>query len=528
MQGNQDASAALLIDGELVFAQEEERFTRLKHAVGALPENAIAAALGYSKLNMTDIDLLAFHTEYESFAEKLERYMTHLFGCCPKLRFVNHHRAHAASAYYASGFKDSMIFTTDLSGDGVSTTLSHGVDSDIREIKRYSKPQSLGVFYALITQVLGFRRDSDEYKVMGMASYGNPTRDLSWLLRLEDGHYELDESCISRVRKGATNPSKQEPMYSDAMLEKTGFVRRKGEAFNQLHFDFASSAQHRLNQAAVSLVRWLHRETGSRRLCVAGGVGLNCVMNQALQDMPEIDELFVQPAASDSGTALGAAYTAAIQEGETLQPFEHAYLGNEFNADEILETIETLGVRSRETDDPAGEAARAISEGKIVGWFQGRHEYGPRALGARSILADPRREDMKDRINVRVKFREEFRPFAPSVLAERGHEYFELSGQLPYMTVTCDVKKATGDQIPSVVHVDDTARVQTVSSSSSPLYHELISGVSAKTGVPVVLNTSYNVKGQPIVNTPTQAIGTLYGSGMDAAILGPYVLEKPN
>jgi carbamoyltransferase len=527
MQGNQDASAALLIDGELVFAQEEERFTRLKHAVGALPENAIAAALSRSKLRMADIDMLAFHTEYESFAEKLERYLVHLFGYCPRLKFVNHHRAHAASAYYASGFEDSMIFTTDLSGDGISTTLSQGRGSEITELRRYNKPQSLGVFYALVTQVLGFRRDSDEYKVMGMASYGKPTQDLSWLLRVEDGHYELDESFISRVRKGATNPSKQEPMYSDAMLERTGFVRRKGEAFGETHFDFASSAQHRLNEAAVSLVRWLHTQTGSRRLCVAGGVGLNCVMNQALQAMPEIDQLFVQPASSDAGTALGAAYVAAVEEGETLGPFTSAYLGNDFTPGEIRETIDTLGVRSRETDDPAGEAARAIAEGKIVGWFQGRHEYGPRALGGRSILADPRRENMKDRINVRVKFREEFRPFAPSVLAEHADEYFDLTGPLPYMTVTCGVRAESRDRIPSVVHVDQTSRVQTVDRTASPLYHELISGVSSATGVPVVLNTSYNVKGQPVVNTPTHAIGTLYGSGMDTAILGPYVLEKP-
>jgi carbamoyltransferase len=527
MQGNQDASAVLLVDGRLVFAQEEERFTRLKHAVGALPENAISAALGYANLTMKDIDLVAFHTEYASFGEKLERYLVHLFGHCPALRFVNHHKAHAASAYYASGFEDAMVFTTDLSGDGISTTLSHGVGADIEEIRRYSKPQSLGIFYALVTQVLGFRRDSDEYKVMGMASYGSPTHDLSWLLRVEDGHYELDESYLPRVRKGATNPSKQEPMYSPAMLEKTGFVRRKGEAFTERHFDFASSAQHRLNDAAVSLVRWLHQRTGSRRLCVAGGVGLNCVMNQALLAMPEIDELFVQPAASDAGTALGAAYVAAVQEGEKLQSFEHAYLGNEFTDDKIRDAIATLGVRCRETDDPAEEAARAISDGNIVGWFQGRHEYGPRALGARSILADPRREDMKDRINIRVKFREEFRPFAPSVLAERGGEYFDLAGELPYMTVTCNVGDGAKDSIPSVVHVDNTARVQTVNSRCSPLYHELISNVSSKTGVPVVLNTSYNVKGQPVVNTPTQAIGTLYGSGMDTAILGSFVLEKP-
>lgn len=527
LQGNQDASAVLLVDGRLAFAQEEERFTRLKHAVGALPENAIAAALEHARLDIRDIDVLAFHTEYEAFGDKLHRYMTHLFGHCPTLKFVNHHKAHAASAYYASGFAEAMVLTTDLSGDGVSTTLSYGRGGGLTEMRRFNKPQSLGVFYALVTQVLGFRRDSDEYKVMGMASYGRPTHDLSWLLKIEPGSYELDERYISRVKKGAPNPSKQEPMYADALAERAGFVRRRGEPFEQLHFDFASSAQHRLGDAAVSLVRWLHLQTGSRRLCVAGGVGLNCVMNQALLAMDEVDELFVQPAASDAGTALGAAYMAAVDAGETIEPFGSAYLGNAFDNDQILDSIDTLGVRYRHSDDPATEAAAAIAEGKIVGWFQGRHEYGPRALGARSILADPGREDMKDRINVRVKFREEFRPFAPSVLQEHKGDYFDLAGDLPYMTVTCGVKPSARHRIPSVVHVDQTARVQTVSEADAPMYHDLISKVSARTGCPVVLNTSYNVKGQPIVNTPTQAIATLYGSGMDVAIIGPYVLEKP-
>lgn len=526
LHGNQDASAVLLIDGKLAFAQEEERFTRLKHAVGALPENAIASALRYAKLNIRDIHALAFHTEYAEFGEKLERYMTHLFGHCPPLKFVNHHKAHAASAYYASGFSDAMVFTTDLSGDGISTTLSHGQGAAIKEIRRFNKPQSLGIFYALITQVLGFRRDSDEYKVMGMASYGRPTQDLSWLLKVEDGNYELDESFISRVKAGSLNPSKQEPMYSDRMLEKAGFVRRKGEAFSEVHFDFASSAQHQLNEAAQSLVRWLHQQTGSRRLCIAGGVGLNCVMNQTLLNMQEVEELFVQPAASDAGTALGAAYMVAVEAGETLTPFNGAYLGNEFSPDQILETINTLGAPYSCTDDPAGAAAEFVAQGKIVGWFQDRHEYGPRALGARSILADPRHADMKDRINIRVKFREEFRPFAPSVLAESATDYFDISCELPYMTVTCDVKPDARGAIPSVVHVDNTARVQTVARSNAAEYHDLISKVAAKTGVPVVLNTSYNVKGQPIVNTPTEAIGTLYGSGMDTAVIGPYVIDK--
>lgn len=527
MHGNQDAAAALLIDGKLVFAQEEERFTRSMHAVGLLPEMAVTAALAHTGLDIRDIDYLAFHTQYFNLQENLRRYFHCNFGYCPPLRFVNHHFAHAASAFYASGFTDAMILTADLSGDGVSTTLCYGKGTEIQTLRRFQKPQSLGILYSIATQVLGFRRDNDEYKVMGMAGYGKPTEDLSWLLKIDEGNYSLNEDYIVKVEPGSPNPSKQEPLYSDVFAKRVGFVRHKKAPFAQAHFNFAASIQHTLNQAAESLIRWLHRQTGSRNLCIAGGVGLNCVMNQKLLALEEVDRIFVQPAASDAGTALGSAYAVAVEEGEKLAPFPGAHIGNEFDENAIRAEIENLGVSFRQVSSPAEVAAKAIAAGKIVGWFQGRHEFGPRALGARSILADPRRSEMKDLINIRVKFREEFRPFAPSVLEEKADRYFVINGcALPYMAVTCDVRDDQKRNIPAVVHVDDTARIQTVSRSQCPMYHELISQFERETGIPLVLNTSYNVKGQPIVNTPTHAVGTFYGSGMDMMIIGPYVIEK--
>ena len=526
-RGNQDGSAALLVDGALVFAQEEERFIRQKHAVGALPEKAISAALEHAGLRMEDIDYIAFHANYTDLLGGLKRYFKHHWGHCPPIRLVNHHFAHAASAFYASDFEDAAILTTDLSGDGISTTLGHGSEGQIETLRSYMKPQSLGVFYSLVTQILGFRRDSDEYKVMGMASYGKPTEDLSWLLRIDGDGYELNEDYIQQVDQNTPTPSKQEPIYSDALVEKVGWIRRSGDRYTETHFNFAASAQNALEEAAKAMVGWLVRQTGSRNLCVAGGVGLNCVMNQRLIEMDEIENLFVQPAASDAGTALGAAYAVAVEEGETIKPFPGVHIGNAFGADQVRGELENAGVKFRETNDPAREGAAAIEAGKILGWFQGRHEYGPRALGSRSILADPRREDMKDLINIRVKFREEFRPFAPSILAESAEDYFVCHGQsLPYMTVTTDARPERKSEIPAVVHVDQTSRIQAVDHGVTPLYHELISAFRDRTGVPVVLNTSYNVKGQPIVNTPTQAIATFFGSGMDIAILGPFVLEK--
>jgi carbamoyltransferase len=527
MRGNQDGAAVLLIDGDLAFAQEEERFTREKYSVGALPEYAIRAALSHTGLSMNDIDVIAFHANYVNIEENLARYFRHHFGSCPQIQFVDHHFSHAVSAYYASGFKDAMILTADLSGDGISTTLSFGRNGKIETLQRYAKPQSLGVFYSLVTQILGFRRDSDEYKVMGMASYGKPTEDLSWLLKIGDGGYELNEAHIVALSNDAPNPSKQEPLYSDALIEKVGWRRLPGTEFKKEHFNFASSAQHTLNSAAQEMIRSFAKRHESRNLCVAGGVGLNCVMNQQLLAMPEVDRLFVQPASSDAGTSLGAAYAVAAEKGEKIMPFAGAHLGNEFTPEMIQNELDTIGVPYRETDDPAGEAAKAIYEGKIVGWYQGRHEFGPRALGARSILANPDHREMKDIINVRVKFREEFRPFAPSVLLEDADRYFDTLGQEhPYMTVTTDARADRPHSLPSVVHVDGTARIQTVDQERCPLYHELIANFQGLTGVPALLNTSFNVKGQPIVNSPTQAIGTLYGSGMDVAVLGPFVVEK--
>src|SRR5688572_18998091 len=228
MRGNQDASAALLVDGELVFAQEEERFTREKHAVGSLPEHAVAAALSHARLSMRDIDYIAYFANYTGLQDNLVRFYTHVFGYCPPIRFVDHHLAHAASAYYASGLDDAMIFTADLSGDGVSTTLGYGKDGEISLLRRFRKPQSLGIYYSLATQLLGFRRDSDEYKVMGMAGYGRPNQDLSWMLQIEEGNYVLNEDLVVGVRNGAMNPSKQEPFYSPTLPERAGFARRKG------------------------------------------------------------------------------------------------------------------------------------------------------------------------------------------------------------------------------------------------------------------------------------------------------------
>ena len=527
--GYQDGAAVLLRDGVIVTAIEEERVLRVKHAPGLLPEQAIRTCLEAGAVKITDIDAVATHGEtFANYEDTLQRWFKMRFGHCPPVRCVHHHLAHCASAYYACGFDDAMIFSADLSGDGVSTMLGHGIDGHIEVLKVFKKPQSLGIFYSVITQFLGFRRDSDEYKVMGLSSYGRPSVDLSWLLEFGGGDYHFHDEYIRKVKPGQPNASKQEPMYEHCFVEKLGRPRLEHEPMTGFYADVAKSAQDRLEQAAIDLITHLHQRTGSRNLCIAGGVGLNCVMNQRLLALPFIDRLFVQPAASDAGIALGAAYIVARDNGETIAPFTDAYLGIEHSEKETRSTLDMLNVPYRREDRFVDFAAERLAKGEIVGWFHGRDEFGPRALGNRSILANPRDATMKDRVNERIKFRESFRPFAPAILEDHAAAYFKgYKHPSPFMTVTFDVVDDKKEDIAAVVHVDGTARVQTVADEQAPLFAKLIRTFHDATGIPAVLNTSFNVKGQPIVHNPVQAVATFYGSGMDHLVIPPFILSKP-
>ena len=529
--GAQDSSAVIMKKGKLLFAQEEERFTRLKHSVSSLPIQSIKKGLSQCNLTIFDIDVVAYHAEYYNFRERLKSFFLHHFNYCPKIVFKNHHLCHAASAFYSSGFKDSCIFTSDFSGDGISTGLYYTKDGKIKTYKLFKKPQSLGVFYSMITQVLGFRRDSDEYKVMGMSSYGKPDLDLSWLIKQTSNGYYLNESYLKKLNSsGSLLPTKQEPIYKKKILKKINFNPSTISVYNNLHYDFAASAQKTLNDIALNLTKKLKKNFNSKNLCIAGGVGLNCAMNKALLDSQTFKNIFVQPASSDSGTALGAAYLVSNDYGRKLnQPrLENVFLGNYYSNNSIRSSLKNSSVKFKEVKNPEKIAAKLISENKIVGWFQGRHEYGPRALGARSILANPMNKNMKDIINKKVKFREQFRPFAPSCLEEDAEKYFILKNQksFPFMTFTVEVKSKKRSIIPSVVHVDGTARLQTVSKKQNNIYYQLISEFKKITKVPVVINTSFNVNGEPIVNTPEQALASFFSTGMDALVIGNFYLDK--
>ena len=519
-----DAGAALIIDGQLVACIEEERLIRIKTASGMLPIYSIRACLKEANLNIEDIDVICLPGEtYADIIPRTSEWLIHHFGHAPDLEVINHHTAHLASSFFPSGFDEAMCLSVDAYGDGLSGAVALGnASSGIKILETIPAHNSLGVFYATMTSFLGFRPGEDEYKVMGLAPYGEPNIDLSFFSKPTSEGFFCD-SDFFRTRKNATS---LEPFYSKRLTNVLGEPRHKGQEISTHHKNLAASAQQTLENCLISLITRIHLDTGKRSLCFAGGVALNCSANRIISALPFIDNFFVQPAATDRGLALGCALMAAFNHGEKIRPIPHVFFGPTYKAGEIEAAIGLSGVVAKYVDDPTIIAAQKIARGEIIGWYQGRSEFGPRALGHRSILANPTILDMKDRINSRIKFREEFRPFAPSVLEQKALNMFEMKARSPFMTIAFDVKPPWNEKMPSTTHVNNTGRVQTVNSQIDPLFYSLIENHEKLTGCPAVLNTSFNIKGQPIVETPLEAISTFYGTGMDSLILGNYLVEK--
>jgi carbamoyltransferase len=545
-----ESSACLLCDGELVFAVAEERLTRKKQD-NSFPVHAIRAALDFAGIRPDDLDhvALSWPKPRVSFLHDVKNILS---GACSRsfqrceqtlwsfirstrhrggaldyrrafgetrhpMHFVNHHLAHALSSYVLSGFDEAGVMIVDGRGAREATTLWHARGDRVDLLETYPYPNSLGVFYAGITENLGFTPLSDEWKVMGLAAYGEPTYDLSKLIRSGNGGYRVEGRRFS----GRTDADRRG-------VEEIVGPRRQGEELTQKHKNLARSAQDACEQAMHQLLARLSRATGSRKLCMAGGVALNSKANGELLRSGLIDEIYIQPAAGDDGTAIGAAYAVYQKLGLPLpqKPLGHTYLGPIVRNDEIERALEVYKIPYSKEQDPSRRAAELLARNRLVGWFQERMEFGPRALGMRSILADPRHEENRDRVNDAVKFREEWRPFAPSVLLERGHEYFDDFHPSPYMILTFWANKDKAHEIPAVVHVDGSARVQSVERSVNPRYYDLIEHFGRLTGVPVVMNTSFNLKGDPIVCTPKDAIETFYTSGLDDLMIGDFLVSK--
>jgi carbamoyltransferase len=550
-----DGSASLVRDGEIVCAVEEERFSRKKHHYG-FPEHAIEACLKAGGITFEDIDHVAF---YWNAWKGLFRFGLHVlrhfpktlayfdhqpdiwgnFRALPKLfrerygfrgrfHFLDHHPNHIASAFWPSPFDEAAAITVDGTGEWETTLLGHiGAGGKLRVIGKNSYPHSVGKLWETLTQYLGFRPNSGEGKVMGLAPYGRPDlvdgfRDL--VRTTGPGRFKLNlkyfDFHYGRKRK-----------FSDLFIERFGPPREPESEIDSRHEDVAYALQAVTEELLLDLVNHLHTKTGSPRLVMAGGVALNSVANGRLQRETPFEEIFVQPAAGDSGAALGSAlrvWHEVLGNGNNgRNRMRNAYLGPEYGPDELRAALEEAGLEYREVEDPAAEAAERLEAGKILGWYQGKMEFGPRALGNRSILADPRQAETKDIVNARVKHREGFRPFAPAVIAERAGEFFETGGaEAPFMLKVFDVRPEKRDVIPAVTHVDGSARVQTVRREENERYYEMIRAFGERTGVPVVLNTSFNIRGEPIVTTPADAVRCYLGTGIDALILGSFLTEK--
>ncbi len=530
-QGYQDVSAVLVRDGVVVAAIEEERMSRIKYSAGRLPHLSVLEVLRMADISIREVDLVAFHgSTWEAEIDvRIQHYFENHFGYCPPVKRYHHHDCHAAATYFSSGYRHALVMTMDNSGDGISLQIAVGADYAIRDRKRFSRPNSLGLFYSLITQFCGFVKDSDEYKVMGLAAYGDKTRyDFSWLLSFQDEELVLNTDYINAVGPKAPSLHRDEKIFNELFEERMALRRRlPHESISQVYKDIAASAQFHLERIILQIAGYFLGKEGQTNLCIAGGVALNCLANQRVMNELAIDGFFVQPASSDAGISLGAAWLACLDYNVKPQAPESAFLGNEYSDAEIQLVLDICQAHYERVDDPAAIAADLLASGKVIGWYQGRMEFGPRALGNRSILANPATPDIQSLVNRKIKFREGFRPFGASVLEEDCSANFE--GRLPiapYMTVTYQTRKEKLDQLKGVTHADGSCRIQTVNEKQNKLYYRLLKLLKEKTGSGVCLNTSFNLKYEPIVCTPQQALGTFYASGLDALIIGHYLIRK--
>ena len=579
-----DSSAVIVQDGNLICAAEEERFSRKKHDFG-FPEKAIEFCLEKSGIEASEIDYVVF---FEKPFLKFERILKSVISTFPKsskvfiqgmrawaldklwvknkivsfleidpkkIKFSEHHLSHAASSYLCSPFNDSAIVTFDGVGEWASTTISKGSENKINLIKEIHFPHSIGLLYSTFTAFLGFEVNEGEYKVMGMAPFGEPkySNKIKEMLKIfDDGSFWLDMSFFSFHRSASKSftakfqelmgdPRKPESYF---FTKRTGFPDYFGKKpkdfeeqceLNQYYADIAASIQLVTEDLMVALCKEAHKLTSSNNLCLSGGVALNSTANNKIIEKLPFEKVFIQPASGDGGGALGAAFLMwnHVLNNKKRFVMDNVYYGEEYDHDQIKQSLTESDLDYKffkSQDDLTKTVSKMISEGKVIGWFQGRFEWGPRSLGARSIIADPRREEMKNIVNTKIKFREPFRPFAPSILLENVHDYFELEEKDEYLTEqfmlrVAKIKENMREKIPSVDHFG-TGRLQAVSKKSSPIYYALIKSFYKLTGVPVIMNTSFNIRGEPIVNTPNEAIDTFLKTDIDVLVCENYIIEK--
>ncbi|HAD31295.1 MULTISPECIES: carbamoyltransferase [unclassified Methylophaga] len=563
---NHDASAALYIDGKLVAAAEEERFLRDKHAKGKMAYEATRYCLEQAGIRPDEIDIVAFpyaqiglqsparwhYAKRHWYAP--DRALTALFSGnrrywrnhknvmkllddlgidSKRVKFVpvEHHLAHASSAYHLSGFQEkTAIIGIDGKGEYATTFFGYGENGKIHKIKEFYDPDSLGGVYGAMTEYLGFEMLDGEFKVMGMAPYGDPNRfDFSRLIYCENGEFKVNTKLVNTVGFRRYKKGGKGYFFSPELIEWLGPMR-EGDEKDEPYIDYAASIQALLEKCALHLIDYylgdIIRETG--KVAYAGGVALNVKLNQRIIAMPGVKELFVQPASSDAGTAIGAASYASQLAGVPVEKMEHVYLGPSYTTQQCIDACEryTQPVSWQYLNDVCGDTAKILADGNPVAWFQGRMEFGPRALGNRSILGSPNHSGVADRINAQIKYRERWRPFCPSMLDRVAPEILQTEHPSPYMTFTFDVAESWKSRIPEVVHEDGTARAQIVTRSTNARYYELIEEMEKLTGNAVVLNTSLNRRGEPMVCSPTDALNMFFGSDLQYLVMEDILITK--
>ena len=561
--GGHDTSAAIGHNGKIVSACEQERFDLVKHS-RSFPINAINECLKISKLKINQINEIAITVDYHEFIKK--RYLEPAIKDIEKLKvlindfeqiksyadyenliryklkykgnikFYRHHLCHIASAYFPSGFNKALLISNDGLAENETGMVGIGKFGKI-EIKNYlpSYPDSLGLFYSALTFYLGWKHHCDEGIIMGLAPYGDPYakvpgKNISYIKQFrkiiidrDNFNYEIDKSWIAYHIKRDT-------WISEKFIKFFGKKRKYRDPIKQRHKNIAAALQLRLEEIVLNKLKIAKKKYKINKLCIAGGVGLNCSLNGKIAESKLFKEIFVQPASGDSGVAIGAAYLAMLEKNKKkkikVKKRISTYLGSRFKKEEILRILKSRKVKYSFSKNIFDEVAEHLKKGDIIAWFQNEAEFGPRALGNRSIICRPYPEKMKDYLNKRVKFREYFRPFAPAVLEEHTSDYFNIKQKSPHMLIACKVIRNKKKKIPAVVHVDNTCRVQTVSKKNNLNFYKLIKSFYKKTDCPVILNTSFNVKGQPIINTPSQAIKSFFKTNIDILVLGNYILKK--
>ena len=559
-----DPSAALFIDGELIAAAEEERFIRDKHAKGKQPVEATKFCLEFAGLKPEDIDIVAYpyaeiglnrpdrwhfmkrylyapervltalfngNRRYKRNIRNVRKFMNEMGLTKCELLPVEHHLSHASSAYHLSGFEEkTAILSIDGKGEYATTFFGYGEKGEIHKIKEFYDPDSLGGMYGAMTEFLGFEMLDGEFKVMGMAPYGDPEKhDFSRLLNYDEKNFTCNTDYINVVGNRRYKENGKGFYFSPKLIDWLG-PKRQGDEIDDPYIDYAASIQQLLEKVSVKLIDHylgdILKETG--KICFAGGVALNVKLNQRIIAMPDVKELFVQPAASDAGTAIGAASYVAVERGEKVAKMKHAYLGPQFTSEDCIAACEAHKKKPKfeQISNRCTKGAEILNNGNPLSWFQGRMEFGPRSLGNRSILGNPNGKEIADTINAQIKYRERWRPFCPSMLDKVAEDILQTDHPSPYMTFTFDVNEEWKTRIPEVVHEDGTARPQIVTKESNPVYYELIEEMEKLNGNAVVLNTSLNRRGEPMVCTPTDALNMFYGCDLKYLMLEDILVTK--